>query len=419
MAARPAVSAAAHRLEQICQDHAQQCLIGENRSRPAVLFFFHLPKTGGTAVRTIFERAGWHLTLWSLSQHRFLRAIEDALISANSTEASRGCSLRKPKHCAARIFVEWHLSPFNMSFLTSVEQRVLELRPDALFRSFLLLRDPIQYVTSNGAFWRPHLLAEDVVMLGPELLLFELLNAGSKFQNNARAWWTVNGTSDTALLHLNREQLSAVQQRAPAALQAALLRTRQSNYDDDNATSGIVLLESDLPPCAAALDYTRCQRIGKMEAAQRDHYIRERKGHPIRPDEHTHVRREVERELRRADNRRAYVKSKGCSAVTASALAALSNVDHILLLSDVRTMPTVQAAALGDLSFRPLKTWLSEGLKPPVQLVTPKARKDKFYSPATMQVALRENVCSLQFFQEVSKTRLWPHLHSEEGLTPA
>ena len=144
---KAAVTAAEHKVVEQCQDPSR-CLIHENRSRPAVVVFIHLPKTGGTAVRTIFERSGWHLTLWSLSQRRFLRAIEDALISANQSAAQNGCRLNRPKRCAARVFVEWHLSPYNLSFVGTIEQRVRELRPDALFRSFLILRHPVQFVAS-------------------------------------------------------------------------------------------------------------------------------------------------------------------------------------------------------------------------------------------------------------------------------
>ena len=406
---KAAVTAAEHKVVEQCQDPSR-CLNHENRSRPAVVVFIHLPKTGGTAVRTIFERSGWHLTLWSLSQRRFLRAIEDALISANQSAAQNGCRLNRPKRCAARVFVEWHLSPYNLSFVGTIEQRVRELRPDALFRSFLILRHPVQFVASNGAFWRPHLLAEDVVRLGPELLLFELMDAGMQFHRSVGAYWASNASSEPEL-SLSREQLLAMANHAPSALASLHLKLVRALHKRDgqpgNWTPRAVVTESDVPPCAASLEYERCKRIGEMEAAQRERYIRDKKGHGIRPDEQVHVRREAERELRRAGERRAYVQAMGCAAVSASAMAALSHVQEVMVLGDPWTLPTIQAAALGDLSFRPRSAWLSDNLKPPVQLATPSARKDKYKEPATMRAALEENACSIRFFEEVNQTRLW------------
>ena len=151
---KPAVAAVQSLLRSTCLDPSQ-CLIDENATRPAVVLFLHLPKCGGTSVRTMFQRAGWHLTLWSLSQRRFLSAIDDALISDNATAQQR-CHTAKarPKRCSTRLFVEWHLSPYNLSFIPTIEQRVKLLRPDAIFRSFLIMRPPIDLVSSNGAFWR-------------------------------------------------------------------------------------------------------------------------------------------------------------------------------------------------------------------------------------------------------------------------
>ena len=62
-----------------CSGHALAALTAPigNRTRggrlrhptpPTVLLFLHLAKCGGSTVRTIFSRAPWNCTYWSLTQ---------------------------------------------------------------------------------------------------------------------------------------------------------------------------------------------------------------------------------------------------------------------------------------------------------------------------------------------------------------
>ena len=313
----------------------------------------------------------WTLTLWSLTQRRFLRAIEDALVSANASMLRAGCRLPKPRNCATRLFVEWHLGPYNLSFIDVVAQRVRELRPDALFRSFMILKPPLEYVASNGAFWRPHLWAEDVVWLQPDSLLLELVH-------------TTSADCECLVLPRTRAELQAAQNASAAG-------------SGDEA-------EAPLPACASSLE--RCRRVREMEAANRNHYLLQKKGHPMSTSEGRFIRREAEKEMERTARWRAYVRTRGCDQLVTRAMHALSHVDHVMALADARTLPTVQAVALGDLSFRPRETYASDALTPPVQAATPRPRLSKFQTPSTIALALVENACSIRFFKNLSTARL-------------
>ena len=118
------------------------------------------------------------------------------------------------------------------------------------------------------------------------------------------------------------------------------------------------------------------------------------------------MHKEIEREIERAANRRALVRTQGCHTLKAAALRALSHIQHILLLADARTLPTLQAVALGDLSFRPREKYMSADLKPPYALSTPRSHLSFFKTRAAMQAAREENACSMRLFGEVNRTRL-------------
>lgn len=133
--------------------------------RPRVLLFLHIPKCGGTTVRQIFRTSGWYMTLWSLTQrqqgwkaNRILHSIRNALVLNKS-----------------RIFVEWHIG-LNFSFVPELAAHVRTMRPGVRFAAFTLLRQPSNWIASNGAFWRPSMSAALWIRLSGERMLRTLLD---------------------------------------------------------------------------------------------------------------------------------------------------------------------------------------------------------------------------------------------------
>lgn len=130
-------------------------------ARPQVVLFVHLPKCAGTTVGAVFHMHNWSRTLWSLTQrwsgwkaNRLLHSIH-WLLSRNLT----------------KIFVEWHLD-YNFSAVSEIAQYVRRMRPGVVFRSFTILRSPIELVGSNGAYWAPEMAAPLFIDQHPEMLLF-------------------------------------------------------------------------------------------------------------------------------------------------------------------------------------------------------------------------------------------------------
>ena len=110
---------------------------------PIVLLFLHVPKCGGTSVRSIF-RAGWHRTHWSLSNrpagvwhsHRMLKAIHDAL-----------------KQNKTRIFAEWHIE-LNFTFLPEFERQAdfihHELKEQGILKTVAVDAAQLDFIDSAG-----------------------------------------------------------------------------------------------------------------------------------------------------------------------------------------------------------------------------------------------------------------------------
>jgi hypothetical protein len=135
---------------------------------PQVLLFVHVPKCGGSTVRSIFRKTGrWYMTYWALTQqiagwhqNQLLHGIHEAL--------GRNYS---------RVFVEWHID-INMSFLPELKSYVRRMRPDVRVSSFTILRDPLELVASTSAYWLPTRAAVLSLRLMSEHLIFGVIYGG-------------------------------------------------------------------------------------------------------------------------------------------------------------------------------------------------------------------------------------------------
>jgi hypothetical protein len=130
-----------HNIDSIIQP------IGYDFPQTEVLLSLHVPKCGGTVMRSVFYLNKWNMTYWSLSQrrtgwksNRLLHGIRQKLLLQNT-----------------KIYAEWHvdLNLSEVSFIKKSVNKMVLNSQKVNFKSMIILRNPIDYVISNGAFWFP------------------------------------------------------------------------------------------------------------------------------------------------------------------------------------------------------------------------------------------------------------------------
>lgn len=191
--------------------------------RPRVLLFIHVPKCGGTTVRTLFHKYGWHVTYWALSQrldgwkaNQMLHAIKDALL-----------------HAKNKVFVEWHVN-LDWSVLPVIERHVRIMCPDVDYRAWTILRPPTDLLVSNGVYWQPHVPPELVITIWREYYLFNVFQTPHDVPKNdttslcntsadlCRPWTRFYAglmhmnTTDEQVLHLAGHKVAVTLARADA-----------------------------------------------------------------------------------------------------------------------------------------------------------------------------------------------------------
>lgn len=156
---------------------ARQQLRQQIARRPSVVLFMHLEKTGGTMARGAFISRGWNATSYGMSD--------------KPSEWGRGNIFRnvyaRLVHGETRIFVErhWHISwdaPLRMKRVVQAVRRRTGM--EVRYRSFTVLRSPINLAISQYYYWHHHLVSrlslppdhayhtgELFYRLSPELLL--------------------------------------------------------------------------------------------------------------------------------------------------------------------------------------------------------------------------------------------------------
>ena len=133
-----------HELHKFNHSHPIPNISSPTYVRPRVLLFLHVPKNGGTTVRGLFHAYGWHCTYWSLTQR-----MEGFKANRILDAISAGLKGKRNK-----IFVEWHLG-INWTVVPAIEHFTRLMRPDVNFQAWTILRRPLDFIASNGAFWRP------------------------------------------------------------------------------------------------------------------------------------------------------------------------------------------------------------------------------------------------------------------------
>ena len=308
---------------------------------PIVLLFLHVPKCGGTSVRSIF-RAGWHRTHWSLSNrpagvwhsHRMLKAIHDAL-----------------KQNKTRIFAEWHIE-LNFTFLPEFERHVRAMRPGIRYSSFTILRPPEDLVASNMAYWQHTMPANLSLRLHPEWLLF-----------------------DPYLLNLSS--------LAPTTVDASAACERQRALCDEAA-----LFEASM-----AKDRRTAQ---SMESTRRAIEL----GHKSITDGH---RVNASARIASAEAVHTRIVALGCAAFVRAAKRRLAAIDHILTLDDKATFPTLFMVREGDLSFTPppKDEWETYRNNTPRSASNLDENLLQYRQPQYKELARRENACSRRLYEEL------------------
>ena len=244
-----------------------------------------------------------------------------------------------------RIFAEWHLD-YNFSMVPAIAGYVRQMRPDVDFRAFTVLRTPLELVGSNGAWWSPITPATHFIRAHPEMLLFGSLRLPVP---------QLNGT----VVCSRKEEREFCEE---AALQNA--RARASNV----AKNGFYV-----PP-------------------------------PRVPIERADVEMAEDYAARRAARLQRVSEAGSCTPLVEEALEMLAPLDSVLLLEDKLALPTLQAVALGDLSFRPPRENVSVELPRALmsRTATITSRREPYRRPEAVEAARAENLCSAMLYE-----RLW------------
>ena len=324
--------------------------------RARVFLFLHVPKCGGTSIRSIFNAHNWTLTFWSLTQrmtgykaNRLLHSIRMYLAQNKS-----------------KIFVEWHLD-YNLSMVPEIEQYVRIMRPDVVFRSFIVLRNPTSMAASSGSYWAPNRPPSLFLRENPEMMLFGGLRMDDYKVGSVPS--AFNGTvlcRQEAWRHLCDNITS---------YQANLARRHGKPTEEDKQTAEFWVAK-------------RAERLAVVEAAG------------------------------------------GCSGMLAEAWRRLSLLDAVLMLDDNRTMPTLHAIAQDtQVHFRtPISAAIQPTLPTTVAVPgkssgnfngpdtrAPPKLKEKYYAPKALATAHEENRCSYELFAQLKEAmrcgelRIDPH----------
>lgn len=299
--------------------------------RPRVVLFIHVPKAGGTTVRGIFRYHNWTMTLWSLSQ-RYTGWKANRLL--HSIHMNLGLN-------RTRIFVEWHLD-YNLSMVPEIHHYVRIMRPDVVFRSFIILRDPLEFLRSNGAYWTPGRPAEMFLKEHPEHLIFGALRVSvSSNSSNGTALCLLPSSRDLCDDIVRYEKHVRWKKEHKAAIRAGMAPVASENI----TTS---LEESESAEASAI------QRGGRLETIARG----------------------------------------GCAPVQGEALHLLAMLDGVLFLEDRSTMQTV-----GKMAATPHS---SGALLPPMSsLPSTKSslvNRRPYDLPDAKALARKENACSIELY---------------------
>ena len=150
------------------------------KANPVVILFLHVPKCGGSTVRSIFKQNQWHMTHWSLTQRYEGSWHANRLLSGIRTQLAGNKS---------KIFVEWHLA-VNFSFVPELERHIHRMRPGIRLIIFTILRQPNYLIRSAYAYFALNCPVTLAITLHPENFLFTTLNLTLPLQSTPP-----NGTS--------------------------------------------------------------------------------------------------------------------------------------------------------------------------------------------------------------------------------
>jgi len=150
------------------------------KANPVVILFLHVPKCGGSTVRSIFKYNQWHMTHWSLTQRYEGSWHANRLLNGIRTQLAGNKS---------KIFVEWHLE-VNFSFVPELETHIHRMRPGVRLIIFTILRQPNYLIRSAYAYFAVNCPVTLAITLHPENFLFTTLNLTLPLQSTPP-----NGTS--------------------------------------------------------------------------------------------------------------------------------------------------------------------------------------------------------------------------------
>jgi hypothetical protein len=390
---------------------------------PRVLFFIHVPKCGGSTVRSIFKNRGWHMTYWSLTNrpegwkaNRILHSIREALRLNHS-----------------RIFVEWHLQ-INMSFMPELRERVVRMRPETAirFNSFTILRDPVTLVSSTSAYWLPDRPADLSVLVMTEHLIFGIIFAGSVRdpQHSMPRSSSSAQSNQSLVVPLPQPQAQSHESRPASA------RVDQPTAGPTNATTADALggdtNRSVTAHAACTEQAALCQRLATFEASRRKPARiatahSKLQGASGKYATHAAVAAVSSQDTAAAGALlaaraavRSMVASQGCNALVHEAVLTLRRaVDHILWLEDVNgTYATLHAVANGeDDSFRrPPTPWPLDYWDHPRSALTRANDLLPFKTPEVLALSRRENECSLRVAARLRSSHSRGHGHGSPPL---